>query len=439
MATTCPPSCPGSHHPIEGDGPEPCRLLFIGEGPARDEIRHHLVFAGRAGRELNLQYLPLAGLMRGGVRITNVMKCPCPGLRNPTVEEATVCANLWLAKELRYCQPEIIVTLGAVACHVLFPHCDLALEHGLPRWDSAAIGDWEGIHVALYHPAAGLHESSQMIPLQTDFSALRLIQLGRLLPPHKQDEYPHPVYREILDEAELPELLAPALHGDSPLAIDTEVRSLKTMEPCCLSFSCVQGTGYVIASTHSGCVGAFAGHVQASRRQILLHNALGVDLEALAQMNIRLDPRRIIDTMVRAYHLGDLPQGLKALAYRLCGMKMLEFNDLVRPYALSEALGYLQDAERLIKVDKTKRKVKRALGDFLKAPDSIDLWGRWDNWNDADREALVTAMGRELPRPSIVMVPWEKVVPYAARDADATLRVHPILEIRARELARRAG
>jgi hypothetical protein len=154
-------------------------------------------------------------------------------------------------------------------------------------------------------------------------------------------------------------------------------------------------------------------------------------------MNIRLDPRRIIDTMVRAYHLGDLPQGLKALAYRLCGMKMLEFNDLVRPYALSEALAYLQDAERLIKVDKTKRKVKRALGDFLKAPDSIDLWGRWDKWNEADRDALVGVMGRELPRPSIAMVPWERVVPYAARDADATLRVHPILAIRARELARR--
>ncbi|KKL61602.1 hypothetical protein LCGC14_2193700, partial [marine sediment metagenome] len=38
------PQCPKrlnslAHGPVPPNGPTPCRLMFIGEGPARDEVR----------------------------------------------------------------------------------------------------------------------------------------------------------------------------------------------------------------------------------------------------------------------------------------------------------------------------------------------------------------------------------------------------------------
>ena len=76
---------------------------------------------------------------------------------------------------------------------------------------------------------------------------------------------------------------------------------------------------------------------------ILFHNWL-FDSQVVEKMGLVFPHKRIVDTMVRAYHLGNLPQGLKALAYRLLGMQMQDFDDLVTPYSTPLCLQYLRDA-----------------------------------------------------------------------------------------------
>ncbi|MEK9738013.1 MAG: hypothetical protein VW239_11880, partial [Candidatus Nanopelagicales bacterium] len=49
----------------------------------------------------------------------------------------------------------------------------------------------------------------------------------------------------------------------------------------------------------------------------------------------------IVDTMMLAYHR-NMPQGLKALAYRLCGVAMKDYDDTVRPYAEAKMFDYVQ-------------------------------------------------------------------------------------------------
>ena len=48
--------------------------MLMGEGPARDEDRVRRNFYGRADQEFDMHYLPLAGLVRGEVYVTNAAR-----------------------------------------------------------------------------------------------------------------------------------------------------------------------------------------------------------------------------------------------------------------------------------------------------------------------------------------------------------------------------
>ena len=125
--------------PILGDGPIPCAVMAIGEGPGKREDQKRnwktgegTPFIGDSGMELNNLYLLLCGLTRSQVYVTNCVKCPSPGYRNPSPELADCCSGYWLPDEIRRVQPKVIMTLGAVPLHTLFPGVDLELHHGIP-------------------------------------------------------------------------------------------------------------------------------------------------------------------------------------------------------------------------------------------------------------------------------------------------------------------
>jgi uracil-DNA glycosylase family 4 len=497
-------SCPHRARPVPFDGPQPSRILFLGEGPAFTEVREGRPFAGKSGRELDRQYLPLAGLCRLNVRVGNVMSCALPGFANPDVDQARRCADALLPHEIRYTNPEIIVTLGAVACGVLFPDCDLSLEHGLPRPVTLPPPySWSGIHVPIYHPAAGLHESEFMIPLQSDFTNLGLIQRGEFVMP--TNPYPAPIYHLITTPQELHQAIE-GDHQDSPrrslqprgevsreVGVDTETLPLPRGAPWGLSFAFQPGTGYVILADRHNLLGEFARYIQGQHPLVVLHNAL-FDLDVLSRMGVTVE--RWTDTMQLSYILMDLPQGLKALAYRLCGMKMQSFEDLVLPYAREEVLAYLNSLSSKLKdvgwappskpklpplprkpkaidggwlfgddprmvVEKERarllskhaqahssfvedpltsamKKLRRLIADMDKDP-AANPWKRWNAWDDEERDALSNLAGAALPPPSIAQVPLPQAIHYSARDADATLRVLHALRIRARELRRKVA
>jgi uracil-DNA glycosylase family 4 len=159
--------------PIPPDGPVPCPLVLLGEGPAWDEDEQFRVFSGKTGIELNQTYLPILGLPRSSVFIANVSWCSQPSYQNPTREQAYSCASTHLAPLLAAVRPLILAPMGAVACS-LWPGINVTHDHGIPRVEKW--GGWEGVVYPLFHPSAGIHMTAYMIPLMEDFR-----RLGELL------------------------------------------------------------------------------------------------------------------------------------------------------------------------------------------------------------------------------------------------------------------
>ena len=122
------------------------RLMFIGEGPGRDEDLQGEPFVGAAGQLLN-KILGAMGLRREDVYIANAVKCRPPNNRNPEPAELAACRP-YLEEQVRMVAPELIVLLGRVAMQAVLD-TDAPLGRMRGRFH-----EWNGITVACtYHPA----------------------------------------------------------------------------------------------------------------------------------------------------------------------------------------------------------------------------------------------------------------------------------------------
>lgn len=214
---------------------------------------------------------------------------------------------------------------------------------------------------------------------------------------------------------------------------------------------------------------------------VALHNYIA-DAEVLGWAdNPSIAPPRYTDTMVMAYLLGE-PLSLKTLARDLCGIDMQAFTDLVRPYQYDLSLdyvkkliasaevaappkrgmfkgkgskklheqameGYTKYLETAVKPfpdppeltetkwnnakghleEKTKRPLKliSKLNKIIKDIDSgkeVDIHHRLMSWDPLELTDAVLRCGPP-PQVNITHVPMEQQLPYASRDADATVRV----------------
>ncbi len=110
--TSCPLALQGRIQVVFGVGNPDTKLMFIGEGPGRDEDIKGEPFVGRAGQLLN-KIIEAMGLKREDVFISNVVKCRPPGNRTPLPNERNTCKDLLLFKEIDIINPHIICTLGS--------------------------------------------------------------------------------------------------------------------------------------------------------------------------------------------------------------------------------------------------------------------------------------------------------------------------------------
>jgi len=97
---------------VPGEGCIDADLMFVGEGPGRDEDLQGKPFVGRAG-ELLTKIIKAMKFERESVYITNVIKCRPPGNRNPKSHEIEACKG-YLFKQIELISPKVIVTLGNV-------------------------------------------------------------------------------------------------------------------------------------------------------------------------------------------------------------------------------------------------------------------------------------------------------------------------------------
>jgi len=108
----------GRTHLVFGVGNPKAKLMFVGEGPGRDEDLQGEPFVGRAGQLLTDIITKGMGLRREDVYIANVIKCRPPENRNPEPDEVESCEP-FLKKQIDLIRPQIIVALGKFAVQTL--------------------------------------------------------------------------------------------------------------------------------------------------------------------------------------------------------------------------------------------------------------------------------------------------------------------------------
>jgi len=119
---------------VFGEGSPYARLVFVGEGPGRDEDIAGKPFVGKAGKMLTRIIENGMGLSRKDVYICNVVKCHPPGNRDPERDEIEACLP-FLKKQLAIIMPEVICILGRVAGQALLGgRFKISLERG--KWRS---------------------------------------------------------------------------------------------------------------------------------------------------------------------------------------------------------------------------------------------------------------------------------------------------------------
>jgi uracil-DNA glycosylase len=131
---------------VFGVGNPKAQLVFVGEGPGRDEDEQGEPFVGRAGKLLT-QMIEAMSLKREDVYICNVVKCRPPENRLPEKDEIATCSP-FLLRQLGVINPKVICCLGACSAQTL-----LETTQGISRFR----GEWFDFRgaklIATYHPA----------------------------------------------------------------------------------------------------------------------------------------------------------------------------------------------------------------------------------------------------------------------------------------------
>jgi uracil-DNA glycosylase len=158
----------GLHHSrkraVPGEGPADSSLLFIGEGPGFHENEQGRPFVGAAGKFLE-ELLGIIQLKREQVFICNVVKCRPPGNRDPQPGEIEAC-RAFLDRQIAAIQPKVIVTLGRFSMARYFGSSKISSIHGRAKHIDGRLV------VAMYHPAAALHQPALRQSIEDDFRKL---------------------------------------------------------------------------------------------------------------------------------------------------------------------------------------------------------------------------------------------------------------------------
>ena len=182
---------------VPGEGPEDANIMLVGEGPGFHENEQGRPFVGAAGKFLE-ELLSSIGMTRSEVFITNVVKCRPPGNRDPLPDELAACSD-YLERQIQALNPSVIVTLGRYSMARFLPNARISDVHG------QAMQAKGRLVVAMYHPAAALHQASLKPVLERDF-------------------------------ARLPELISKSAGTSTGPAVDEESAAQEKQEPKQLSF-----------------------------------------------------------------------------------------------------------------------------------------------------------------------------------------------------------
>ena len=174
----------GRKKAVPGEGPADAEIMLIGEGPGFHEDQQGRPFVGPSGQFLN-ELLASAGYKREQVFIANVVKCRPPGNRDPLPEEMQACSQ-YLDRQIALINPKVIVTLGRFSMSKWFAGQKISAIHGQAKKIDGRVV------VAMFHPAAALHQPALRTAIEQDFQRLPEIVKSTQAtadnkPAHKED------------------------------------------------------------------------------------------------------------------------------------------------------------------------------------------------------------------------------------------------------------
>lgn len=160
---------------VFGVGDPRAALMFVGEGPGRDEDLQGEPFVGRSGKLLDLLLDQEIGVERRDCYIANVVKCRPPGNRDPLPAEIEACRP-YLDRQVALIDPVVVVTLGNFATRTL-----LGTQDGIRKVRGRAYRFGRARLVPTYHPAAALRGGGEVLAeMRADFvRAKALLREGR--------------------------------------------------------------------------------------------------------------------------------------------------------------------------------------------------------------------------------------------------------------------
>lgn len=164
--TRCPLS-EGRTQVVFGVGDPGAEIMFVGEGPGREEDLAGEPFVGRSGKLLDRLISEELGISRAACYIANVVKCRPPNNRDPSPEEVASCSG-YLTSQVDLIAPAVVVTLGNFATRAL-----LGTNEGIKKI-RGKVYSFEGMSatsiVPTYHPAAALRSGGQVVAeMRADF------------------------------------------------------------------------------------------------------------------------------------------------------------------------------------------------------------------------------------------------------------------------------
>jgi len=158
---------------VPGEGPEEATIMLVGEAPGRDEDVQGRPFVGRSGRILD-EILAHAGLTRGDLFITSVVKCRPPENRVPRRKEYETCIEVHLRRQFEAISPAIICLLGGVATEALLG------INGLSEIRGKIFRRGEFRFYPTYHPAAAGRSRAWYRGLLEDMARLHALMQSQL-------------------------------------------------------------------------------------------------------------------------------------------------------------------------------------------------------------------------------------------------------------------
>jgi len=403
--------------------------MWVGEAPTPAEKMSGRVWQGKAGTLLS-RVMDAADLFRPDQYITN--------LRKTFVQEGEdIFTELdEFGLEVACVKPSVIVAMGRNVSRYFLGDVDMEAVHGNPYKQTIAIGQsgtlWTGTVIPIYSPAAGLYDASLLGAVLSDVRRVAAVIAG--------DEAPRLLRQDVVKEYRWGfDSRCLCYQKESVIGLDTEGWQ---DAPWCLSYSWAKGQAAVIRANDDSQLYLFRKWLPGVK-QVWLHNSLH-DLGVLKAMGITLRDDQIQDTMQLAYCIQSEPQGLKALALRHLGRHMQNYHDLTFPFDQLGAATYLRKIaagnwpkpepyfdEEEQKVKKPRKLQSRA-AELLKKYDAGGLEKSLrDTWADipAHVRAVVEEAAKEqgdlgpMPPFSLSDCPKDKVLDYAAEDADVTLQL----------------